>query len=329
MRRLEAADSVLELVEANDEFWMEPVVERARLSFRHARLFRPSDPRFGQQIDVGLAHVGRVLRVDPNDTQALEMRGSLNYLRWLSRVSPAEDDDERLLRSAERDLTAATIGAAAPATAWYTLSHLRLNTGNLSGAAVAAENALRLDRFLPTAYLTVQRLFLVSVDLGLYDEAKKWCEIGRARFLKSGRFSECKLWLYALPGADKPDPRDIWQAYDEYRNASPASVRQFIESKGKLIAALALIQAGQSDSARALANSTRRDSLIDPRGELRELAIIAYWKAGDRDSALELATRAAAADPQWASRQLKDHSWWLKDLRSDPRFQSLIHRRRS
>jgi eukaryotic-like serine/threonine-protein kinase len=326
--KLAEADSDLADVETLDEFWTEPIVQRAQLAYLRARILPVSDPRALREIDLGLTYVKRVLRGEPNDAFASEMRGTLNYVRWMYNLAPNAAAADSLLRSAEQDLVAAVTRDPRRAAAWNVLSHLRLNTGNLRGATTAAENAIRLDPFLPNADFTVQRLLLLAIDMGLFDEAKKWCDVGHTRFTSSTRFRNCHLWLNAIPGPVKPNVRDVWLAYDEFMRASGTRTHKYDELKGRLIVALGLLQAGQRDSALAIVGASELNRTIDPGGELSNLAVIVYSKAGVRDSALALTARLIAADPQLASRARTDRSWWLKELRADPGYQALIRPRR-
>ncbi len=84
LQRLAEADSILAAAEANDEFWTDPIVERARLAFRRANLYPYSDVRFARELNVGLAHVDRALRYEPNDADGLEVRGTLRFFQWVS-----------------------------------------------------------------------------------------------------------------------------------------------------------------------------------------------------------------------------------------------------
>jgi tetratricopeptide (TPR) repeat protein len=228
------------------------------------------------------------------------------------------------MASAERDLRATTTADDQRASAWNVLSHLLINKAQLSEAKLAAENAYRADPFLTDVDRTILRLFLASLDLGFRDEATRWCNEGQSRFPDSYRFVECRLWLYALPATEPPSMPAVWTTYEQYVAASPANVQEFDRLKGKMMVALALVRAGQTDSATALAESSIGDPQIDPRGELTNLASIVYAQSGGTDAALDLIARFLAANPQQRAYAAKDRSWWLKDLRSDPRYQALV-----
>ena len=322
--KLTTADSALAAVETIDKNWPTPSVDRAWLGFKAARLVGPSDSSFTRWIDSGLADAARALARAPNDVDAIEARGTLHYLQWLYNLAPNPAAADALLASAERDLRTVTQANDQRASAWNTLSHLLINKGQLAEAKLAAENAYKADPYLTDVDKTILRLFLASLDLGIRPEAERWCTEGRTRFPQSYRFTECKLWLYALPAPTPPNIPEVWNTYDEYVKASPANVQEFDKLKGKQMVALALVRAGQMDSAVSLAKSAEGDPQIDPTGELTNYASIVFAQSGHKDAAIDLVARFLASNPQQRAFAAKDESWWLKDLRSDPRYQALL-----
>jgi serine/threonine-protein kinase len=325
LRKAAATDSALAKVESLDQNWTEPIVERAWLGFRTSRLVAPTSPDFTKWIDAGIANAERALKKSPTDAAALEARGTLHYWQWLNNLAPNPAASTALFASAERDLRAATAANDHSATAWNYLSHLLFNKGQIPEAKLAAENAYNADPYLTDVDKTILRLFFASLDMGVRPEAAKWCNEGASRFPEDYYFTECKLWLFALPNGDvKPDMRAVWATYDDYVRVSPANVQDFDKLKGKLIVALALVRAGMTDSAEAMAAANQGDAQIDPGGELTNLAINVYAQSGNKDAALDLIARYLAANPQQRESAANDKSWWLKDLRSDPRYQALV-----
>jgi tetratricopeptide (TPR) repeat protein len=154
-------------------------------------------------------------------------------------------------------------------------------------------------------------------------EAEKWCREGQVRFPGAYRSVECRLSLYSLPGL-KPDMAAVWKTYDEFVKASPADAQEFDKLRGKLWVGLAYLRAGQPDSAKALAAANQGDANIDPTGDLTNLASIIYEQAGDRDKALELSAKWLAMNPQQRAFAAQDKSWWVENLRKDPRYQALV-----
>jgi serine/threonine-protein kinase len=321
-QKITDADSALAKVETIDKSWVEPVAERAWLAYRAARLIPPSDPNLLKTVNDGLGHAARALQMAPGDTNAIEARGTLTYWKWLNNLASSESDAKALFESAEKDLTVAT-GDKRRASAFNTLSHLLINKGELSMGKLNAENAFNADPYLTDVDRTIHRIVTSSLDLGLRDEADRWCKTGRERFPTNYRFSECQLWLYAMPGQPFK-VADVWAKYDEVVKNSPENLKEFIKLKDKMIVALALVRANQLDSAKSLAAASQGDSRIDPRGELTNLAVIVYAQSGDKDTALRLYAKYLAANPAQRAFAAKETAWWLEDLRKDPRWKSLV-----
>jgi serine/threonine-protein kinase len=317
--KISESDSVLASVETVDKSWPQPIIERAWLAFRAARLIPATQPEFAATLDRGLAHADRALKLAPNDTGAIEIRGTLHYWQWLNNVVP-NANAAALLQSAETDLRAAT--AANSATAYNALSHLLINKGDLNEAKLAAERAYNTDPYLTDVDRTIYRLFGAALDLALTQEATKWCTEGATRYPKNFLFTECKLWLYALPNGPT-NISDAWKMYDSVVAAVPANRQEYYKLKGKMIVGIALVGAGKPDSAKAIAQANQ-DRKLDTRMELAKLAAIIYTHAGDNTTALEYYGKYLAANPQERAFAPKDKSWWLEKLRFDPRYQQLV-----
>ncbi len=327
VRAVAQADSIFAVAQRTDEYWVDPHIERAQLAFQSVRLPGTSLPTIRPQLDSGLAHAETALELAPNDGRALEIRGTLRYWLWLLNLTPDSSAAATLLASAEADLMAAASRERSRASAWNALSHLLLNRSQLARAAAAAERALELDPFLPNADRTIHRIFALSLDEGYADQAAKWCGEGQRRYPENYRFVECRLWLDGLPGSN-PDMVEVWTRYDRYRAMSPAAVRDFNALKGRMMVAMAATRAGLPDSARHLADAAVGDSTIDPRGELVYLAAIVHSQLGDRRQAFALLGRLARRRASAKAQLSTDKTWWLRDLRADPRYGALTGRSR-
>ena len=323
LQKITEADAAMAKVESIDGNWREPTVTRGWLAYRAARLLPPSDPDFTKTIDAGLAHVERALKKAPNDADAIEVRGTLRYWQWLNNLAPNPAAATAMLAAAEQDLNTSITANARRATALNVLSHLLMNKQQLSQAKIAAERAFNADPYLTDVDRTILRLFSTSLDLGLREEAVRWCTHGQQRFPQNFFFTECKLWLYTLPGP-KFDMAEVWQAYDSVVKTAPPNRQEFFKLKGKLMVALAFVRVGQLDSAKALAETSQGNSEVDPGGELTNLASIVFTQAGDKDAALELIAKYLAANPNQREFVASDKSWWWQDIRSDPRYQALV-----
>ena len=306
LEKIAQADSVLAKVEPIDENWSQPIVDRAWLSFRKARLLGSSNPEFPKVLETGLAHADRALKVAPADTNAIEARGTLRYWQWLNNVVTAQNAT-KVLELAELDLTTATLaGNGGSATGWNALSHLRINKGDLPGAKLAAENAVKADPYLTDVDRTIYRLFGASLDLGHRNEAERSCAEGGRRFPQNFLFIECRLLLYGLP-TDAPIPiAKVWALRDSVVAAAPPNRQEFFKLKTNLLVALALVQAKQLDSAKALADANLGDSRVDPLLDLTNLAAIVYAQSGDNTKALDYLSKYLAANPQARAFQAKE-----------------------
>jgi class 3 adenylate cyclase/TolB-like protein len=315
---LETADSLLALAEAEAPEWVEPTTRRGWLDFRASR-FTGLDDRVAAEgwIERGMEHAEVALRLAPDDPDALELRGTLRYWKYLLNLAGGPAEIEALLDASEEDLRASVVANPQQASAWTTLSHFLANQGRTAEAKVAAMRSYEADPYLRNAHLTLWRLFTTSFDLGDVIEARRWCDEGTRRFPERPRFRKCQLWVHAMPGAEPDIPR-IWEALEASVELSPPDERQFNRSEGRMVAALALIQAGMLDSARAVVEATHAGPDIDPA------RIVAWWEAivrsflGDMDAAVAQWNVYVAANPDVT---LDDVSYWyLEPLRQDPRL---------
>jgi len=117
------ADSILAVSEAVDRDWVEPIVLRGQIAYRRARISE-SDDDYLRWTDIGLDHAARVLEMEQNNPDALELRGTLRYASWVFFQPPDPAEADRLLESARADLEAATRADPTLASAHSTLSHL-------------------------------------------------------------------------------------------------------------------------------------------------------------------------------------------------------------
>jgi tetratricopeptide (TPR) repeat protein len=270
-----------------------------------------------------LEHAGRALQLKPNDPDALELRGTLRYWRWLLNLEPDQTKAKELFSSAEQDLRAAVASNATAAVAWTWLSHLLMGQAQTAEAKLAARRAYEADPYLSTVRTTIWRLFQASLDLEDVVEANHWCAEGQSRFPQSHRFVECQIWLFSLKGVD-PDVKKTWELLSEYERLAPASSREFNRSYGEMLVAMALARAGLSDSAKHVAERARADASVDPTRDLAQLEAVVRLLVGERDEALRLLSTYVAANPHVREAMARDQTWWFRDLRSDPRWRSLL-----
>ena len=323
-RRLLNADSILAVAETLDPSWTEPTVKRGWLAYRQTDLVEGLDKTYyAKWLGEGLKHADRALALKPADPDALELRGTLRYWRWLLNLEPDQSEATKLLASAEQDLRAAVDGNPTAAVAWTWLSHMLMGQSRTAEAKLAALKAYEADPYLSTVRTTIWRLFQASLDLEDVAESTHWCKAGRDRFPQYYRFTECQLWLNALKGV-KPDVPKAWKLLDEYVKIAPASSREFNQHFGQILVSMAIARAGLTDSARRVAERARADATVDPTRDLAQYEAAARLIMGDKEEALRLMTTYIAANPQVRSAMAKDQTWWFEALRTDPRWRSLI-----
>ena len=323
-RRLLQADSILGQAEAADPKWSTPAVQRGWLAYHQTDLVAGLDKDvYAKWLGVGLKHADHALELKPNDPDGLELRGTLRYWRYLINLEPDPNASAKLLADARQDLQAAVAGNPNAAVAWTWLSHLLMNQAQTSEAKLAALKAYEADPYLSTVETTIWRLFQASLDLEDAAESKRWCEEGQRRFPEYHRFTECQLWLYALKGVT-PDVPKAWELLDKMVELAPTSSREFSRHEGQILVSMALARAGLTDSARRVAERARADATIDPTRDLAYFEAAARLIMGDKDEAMRLLTTYVAANPQSRASMAKDETWWFRDLRSDPRWKTLI-----
>jgi hypothetical protein len=272
---------------------------------------------------VGLVHADRAVRINPEDPEALELRGTLSYYRWFMNLAKSPAEASRLLAGAQADLEAAVAADPTAAGAWTALSHLWMNQSQSALAKTAALRAYQADPYLASVQQSLWRLFQSSLDLEDARESRRWCEEGQRRFPESYRFTECQLWLYALKGTT-PDLARLDSLYRKYIDLTPLTSRRFNEHYGQMLVAIALARAGIRDSADAVARRARADTTIDQTRELAMLEAIVRTILGEHDQALERLGLYLSANPQIREGWARDRTWWFQDLRNDPRYDRLV-----
>jgi serine/threonine-protein kinase len=322
-RRLLEADSILALAQAADPSWSGPPVMRGWLAYRQTDLVPGLDRNvYSHWLGIGLGHADHALTLTPGDAEALELRGTLRYWRYLINLEPDPSAAAKLLADAEQDLRAAVGGSPNAAVAWTWLSHLLMNQSRTAEAKLAALKAYEADPYLASVRTTLWRLFQTSLDLEDGVEARHWCDEGQRRFPEYHRFTECQIWLFALKGV-KPEVPVVWELLEKYVGLAPTSSKEYSRHYGQMLVAMALGRAGLDDSARRVAERARADVAIDPTRDLAQMEAAARLIIGDKEEALRLLTTYVAANPQVRSAMAKDETWWFRDLKSDPRWRSL------
>ncbi len=316
-------DSLLAQASAKDDRWPAPLVARGWIQYKRSRMNPSQEPPFhAERVTRGLEFAEAALKLNPKDADALELRGTLRYWKWLFPLEPDAAKATKLFADAEADLRGAVEQNPGQASAWSTLSHLLINKPALAEAKLAAVRAYETDPYLTNANTNLWRLFSTSYQLDDAVEAKHWCEEGRQRFTSDMRFAECTLWLYSMKGT-KPDPQAAWAALDRFVNLSPPSLRPLNRLKGQMRVAVALARAGLVDSAKRVAERSRGDATVDSGRELELGEALLYTVLGDKDEAFKHLSTFVASNPQVRTGP-RDESWEFRSLQSDPRFAALM-----
>jgi hypothetical protein len=134
--------------------------------------------------------------------------------------------------------------------------------------------------------------------------------------------------LLVLRGQDQDsvaariDP--AWSACERMVELSSPASREFNEGRCRMVLAMGLVRADLPDSAVAVARRARQGVDVDPIRELAWLESFVHSWLGDNDTALERLSIYLAANPDQVEGFASDETWWLEDLRSDPRYRQLV-----
>jgi len=321
------ADGLLADAERIDPRWPEPAVQRAALAYRQARLAQNDPAEAVTLIEQGVAHADEALSRSRRSGRALELRGTLNYYRYLLRVDQDPRERDALFESARSDLTSAVQYDASLASAWGTLSHMYYHLDDVPNAVVAAQRAWESDAYLESADLVLWRLFGGSLDLMNFPQAVRWCEQGARRFGDSYRFASCRLRLMATPAVPvaELDIDRAWELLARQDSLTPERAREFERLRGRMVLAAVLARASMPDSARAVLNRARTEvtAEVDPTRELLLVEAYARTLLGEKDAAVRLLLEHEAAVPGSFSGD-GAALWWWSGLQDHPEFRRLV-----
>ena len=318
------ADSLLAQASARDGKWTTPIVERGWLAWEQRRIVGLDKGPAKEWTDRGLRFADQALALRP-DSEAIHLRGTMRYMRYLLNVDVGPLSGDRLLAAAEADLRAGGAARSNPrrASALGLLSHLLMKKSETAEGKLAALQAWEADEYLTEASAVLWRLYSASLDLEDAAEAARWCGEGQSRFPTDPYFTECRISLYAIHGL-KPDVPELWGLVEQYARMYPQNQQEYRRKRAQIMLSMALANAGLRDSARAVALRSRADPRIDPTNDLVFLEVAARNVMGDRDEAVRLLGRYLATNPQDRESIARDESWFFKGLRDDPRFVALV-----
>jgi serine/threonine-protein kinase len=314
------ADSLLNAAEQADGQWVEPIVQRGRVALQRSRLER--EPRDADKwLTIGLKHADRALAAQPQNPDALEIRGTLLFRRFGLEPDPAAGD--RLVTEAQADLENATRLNPTQAGAWNVLSVLYYQRRDLVDANRAARTAYESDAYLASAEAILFRLFVTSYDLELFMPASDWCDKGHRRFPASPNFAHCQLMMMTTNAAD-PDVGSAWRLANEVVRLTPERNRPYTQLYEQIFVAAVLARAGLGDSARHVLDRSKGSAQIDPQKELLGYEAFVRVMLGDKDEALRLLDEYLVANPKHREGFRKIVHWWWRPIQGDPRFKAII-----
>ncbi len=335
-RLYDRADSLLVRARVADSTWAQPVIERGWLAYDRGQWYQSHDPERGSLpwIERGLEHARTALDIEPDNAEALELRGSLHL--WRALFTPARDPvrAQRQFEEAERDLRAAVEADPGRAGAWYKLTMPLTAKGDLEETRLAAERAYEADAYLRLPADVLWRLFATWYDLNEPEEAERWCQELKRRLpgedqrgsLVSGSFPEqpyfiqCHIWIMTMPGVEA-EPDRASSLLKEYNRVAPphdVGLRHWNETA----VAAVLARAGLPDSAVAVAVRARASEQIDPPRNVLYAEAFVRTILGEEAEAIALLSAYLQASPGQRGEVAK--TWWFESLRDRPEFQALV-----
>jgi serine/threonine-protein kinase len=326
VRDFARADSTLVRAESLDPTWPQLPTLRGAIAYRASRYFGDDQLRAARWIDTGLTQAEQALQLAPTNADALELRGTLRYWRWLLALEPDPAKAKALLDSARADLEAATRNSPSQPGAWAVLSHLYYQYNDVVNAKLAARRAYDEDAYLSNADVIVWRLFTSSYDLEQFPDAIHWCSVGAARFPDNPHFVECQLHIMGT-SAVAPDVPRAWALADSLVKYTPTPQRPYARLQGKVLVASVLARAKLADSTEHVLAGLDDPVSLDPTKDLTMSKAFTWTLLGNKDKAIDALALYLSANPARAIGFDDEHNWMWRTIRDDPRFKALVVKR--
>lgn len=316
---LREGDSVLARAERLDPDWIEPTLARSRMAVA-------GGDSLVEDFQRAMRHVERAIETHGAAAPALALRGQLRA--GLAARAADSTAAAAYIAAAQSDLRRAVTVDPDLASAWIALAGvLYQDLWELPEALRAARTAHEKDHYLLEED-HFSWLCLISMQLKDWGGAERWCAEGRRRFPGKQTLIAGELTILASDGVE-PDPGRAWALVDELSRVPGA---EWNVAPMKMLVAAVLARAEMPDSARAVARRTRLEaaSLFEDIPGLEEY--VGYMESrlhlvlGEREQALDRLEAFLTDTPSYRAEVARDH--WFESLAGDPRFESLVDRRR-
>ena len=325
------ADSAYARGEALDREWSEPIVRRASLAYRRSRIVGRDPALIRPWLLLGIGHADRALKLDPDDADALEVRGTLRFFGVLQSVV-ADAEAVQWLTTSQADLERATSLNKRQAGAWATLAaaYYRIPGKGLNDVMIAAQNAIDADEFQSNAIIVRGRLVNAAYDLAQFDQAERFCRDLEARHPGNVRSIRCRLYLQSIPNLPAYDVQRAWRLTDSLVAASAPRDSALARLTGSMFVAATIARASLkspalADSARAAARRAEGDAIIDQPRELAMFGAMVSTVLGDKTESFRRLSEYVAVDSKArASAFRTDPGWWFKPLQDTPEWKRLV-----
>ncbi|MDQ2931540.1 MAG: serine/threonine-protein kinase [Gemmatimonadota bacterium] len=323
LRAVQNGDTLLAQASALDPAWAAVPVLRGSLALRASRFFGDDPTMASKWASKGLVYADSALTLSSTNADALELRGTLRYWRYLLGLEPDAEAAKKLLADAQADLEQAVKINPAQAGAWGVLSSLLTHTDDVTSARLAARRAYEQDSYLSNIDVIVWRLFNLAFDDAQFTEAVHWCDVGNRRFPLNPRFIDCRLSLMATK-AMEPDVPGAWRLADSIVKLNPEATRGYATASTRMGVAAVLTRANLGDSAKHVLTSARAPADSDPTRDLEYDRAYVWTLIGDKDAAIKALAVYLAANPNTAAGFNSDNNWRWRSIADDPRFQRLV-----
>jgi serine/threonine-protein kinase len=320
---LAKADELLAQAQALDPKWVKVPVQRARVMLTKAQQLIDAPDKMAPAVDTGIAHADAALQLQPNNPDALEVKGTLLFAKYYRHLESDSKALDKAFADAETYLTQAVNLNSRQAGAWAALSGLYYSKPDVQQALTAAKNAYDADAYLSSAKTILKRLFWASHDLEQFPEALRWCNEGRRRFPTDLDFTTCRMWMYTTPN-QTPVVDSAWAYRDAYIALNPEKNREYAKKMGDILVAGALVRAGLPDSARHVLLRARATPAEDPTRELEGNEAVIRVMLGDQDEAVRLIADYLTVNPAHRRGFATRTGWWWRDIQGNPKFKALL-----